>query len=164
LALYLISQLFKEAFKALRPGGYLEACEHGVVPLCHDGTLKEDTELMKAANLFIEGGKKIGQELQVIHLLKKSMEDAGFEDINEITYNIPMNSWPKSPKMKEIGRFFLATMMEGLPGFVMHVWTNFGGLSSEEVQAKVDRTMKEMKNRAIHGYYPLRVVYGRRPE
>jgi len=75
------TDLFKQAYAACRPGGYLETIEGSPVMESDDGTAGE--AMSKWGNLFIEGGQKIGRSFTVYHdgTQKKAMEAAGFVDV-----------------------------------------------------------------------------------
>lgn len=77
--------LFKEAYRVLRPGGFVESHEPscfiqgvGVSPMT-TGTLSQ------WGDLFAEAGRKSGRPFDVVEagIQKRSMEAAGFVDIEE---------------------------------------------------------------------------------
>ncbi|KAK6949670.1 hypothetical protein Daesc_009753 [Daldinia eschscholtzii] len=76
--------LFREAYQALKPGGYLESQESSCMMTSDDGTVKEGSPLDQWSKVFSEAGKKTGRTFTVIEedLQRKAMEAAGFE----ITY------------------------------------------------------------------------------
>lgn len=79
------TELFKQAYRVLKPGGYVESFEPGSEILCDDGTVQETDAMAQWGKLFTGFGKKIGRPFTVLQdeLQKKGMLDAGFVDINE---------------------------------------------------------------------------------
>jgi len=157
-------KLYKEAFGALKPGGFFEAAEVGILPLTDDNTLPNPSHTKRGAELSIEACHKLGNQIQVVDDLKGWMEQAGFVDIVEKSFKIPLNPWPKDPKLKEIGRFMLVGMCEGMEGFVTALYTGVLGWTVDDVQKFLKEYLTEMKNRKNHIYFPFKVVYGRKPE
>ena len=66
-------------------------------------------------------------------VIKKQMEDAGFENVTVREFKCPIGTWPADAKMKETGGFQLVAMLEGLHGLTVAFWVNCLGWSIEEV-------------------------------
>lgn len=77
--------LYKQAFRALKPGGYLESYEASPNVGTDDDTLPPKSATAQWGPLFIEGGKAIGRSFTIVdeHVQRKAMEEAGFVDIQE---------------------------------------------------------------------------------
>jgi len=77
--------LFHEAYKSLKPGGWLQSYEASPTVLSDDGTLHEHTAVSRWGSLFVDGGKKIGRTFLVVNdgLQVTAMKEAGFVDIEE---------------------------------------------------------------------------------
>lgn len=82
------TELFRQAFAACKPGGYLETYEGSAVLDSDDGTLGE--YMAQWGNFFVEGGKKIGKPFTVLAdgTQRKAMEEAGFVDIEEWNFKV----------------------------------------------------------------------------
>ena len=76
---------FKEAFRVLKPGGYLQSYEASPHVNSDDGTLADTDAIAQWAPLFIEGGKAIGRSFTIVDdgTQRDAMEKAGFVDIQE---------------------------------------------------------------------------------
>lgn len=74
---------FKEAYAALKPGGWVESFEPEADFRSDDGTIKPDSALYIWRDLFSEGGKKLGVSftLNTDNTIPKAMEEAGFVNI-----------------------------------------------------------------------------------
>ncbi|RYP12974.1 hypothetical protein DL767_011000 [Monosporascus sp. MG133] len=82
------NELFKQAYKTLKPGGYLESKESSAVITSDDGTVPVGSALDQWGRVFWEAGKKFGRSFRVYEdeLQRKAMEAAGFVDIKETVY------------------------------------------------------------------------------
>ncbi|RYP93270.1 hypothetical protein DL770_000645 [Monosporascus sp. CRB-9-2] len=82
------NELFKQAYKTLKPGGYLESKESSALLRSDDGTVPIGSALDQWGRVFWEAGKKFGRSFRVYEdeLQRKAMEAAGFVDIKETVY------------------------------------------------------------------------------
>ncbi|KAF3055821.1 hypothetical protein GL218_07005 [Daldinia childiae] len=160
-------KLFRQAFRALKPGGWIESFEVEADYRSDDGTLKPDSAMIMWRDLFTEGGKKLGYSFTLLSddVQRKGIEDAGFVDLTVKDIKVPMGPWPADPKLKEIGQWAQYTLEQDLEGFVMFMWNTVLGRSLEEMQVFLATFRKELRSsRTIHAYLPQRVVYARKPE
>lgn len=86
--------LYVEAYRTLRPGGWLESAESSVQVRSDHVEIPDNSATAQWSKFFIEGGREMGRTCQVVdmNLQKKGMEKAGFVDIqvHEIKVNPPM--------------------------------------------------------------------------
>jgi ubiquinone/menaquinone biosynthesis C-methylase UbiE len=77
--------LFKEAYRALRPGGYLESHEPSSGFENEGEPLDESSALSQWGKIFVTGGIKLGRSFTLFQdqIQRKAMEDAGFVEIEE---------------------------------------------------------------------------------
>lgn len=82
--------LFKQAYRCLKPGAYLESHEASARVLSDDGSVHDGSALGQWGEIFIEGGRKIGRPFTVVEdeLQKKAMEEAGFVNIKVTTLKV----------------------------------------------------------------------------
>ena len=82
--------LFKEAYRCLKPGGYIESFEPSSCFESDDGTLPENSAMIQCGKFFVEGGKAIGRPFTVFEdeVQRKSMQEAGFVDIDEKVFKV----------------------------------------------------------------------------
>jgi len=155
-------RFFQQCFEHLQPGAYLEMQDCEFPPVSQDGTLHEKTALWDWGQKIVKGVEMIGKELAT-KKYKQYMLDAGFVDVVEVPYVWPQNTWPKDEKLKELGRWNLANSLDGLEGYTMAIMTRVHGMSPEAVQLMMANVRNDMKNKAIHAYWPIYFVYGRKP-
>jgi len=95
--------LFKEAYKCLKPGGYIESMEPSPIIESDDGTVDEKSAMAQWGKIFVEGGRRSGRSWTVVpdKTQQKALEEAGFEnlqvsdfkvssDISDILYGNPL--------------------------------------------------------------------------
>ncbi|KIM95997.1 hypothetical protein OIDMADRAFT_106136 [Oidiodendron maius Zn] len=154
-------KFISQAFAHLEPGGYLE-CQEFLLTTCADETYR-DCDLKKWTALLREASEKIGRPLYIMSEIKSMMEHAGFEDVKQVDYMWPHNTWPKDPKLKELGMWCLANMEGGLEDISMALYTRVLGWTIEEVLAFLPGVRKGLRDRTMHTFFPIPVIYGRKP-
>lgn len=77
--------LFKQAYRALKPGGWIESFEVSPTMVSDDNTVAPDSALAQWDKIFIEASKKIGNSFTVVadQVQKRAIEEAGFINIKE---------------------------------------------------------------------------------
>jgi len=155
---------FRNAYENLAPGGWLELQDYGLPVKSADGT-HLGTELYRWGLLLCEASSKMGRPLgsDASDRYCEYMREAGFVDIQIKMFMWPTNSWPKDRFMKELGRWNQVNIMEGLEGFCLALLTRGLGWSKEEVDVFVAKINADLCNRRIHAYFPMPVVFGRKP-
>ena len=76
-------RLFRQAYAALRPGGYVESHETEPNFLSDDNTVHPDSAMSTWTTLFADGSARLGRPFMVISkdLQRRAIEAAGFVDI-----------------------------------------------------------------------------------
>ncbi|KAH7475248.1 hypothetical protein FOMA001_g10710 [Fusarium oxysporum f. sp. matthiolae] len=159
------TELFSQAYKTLKPGGWVESFEISPTAESDDGTVTYDSAMAQWGRIFVEASKKIGNSFTVVDdkVQRPALQEAGFVDIHEWEFKCPLNPWPKDPKLKEIGRFGEVFLTQDTEGFVT-LAANLLGWSMEEVYVYIAKFRREVRNRKHHVYIRLRAVWARKPE
>ncbi|RMJ14417.1 hypothetical protein CDV36_005918 [Fusarium kuroshium] len=157
--------LFKQAYRCLKPGAYLESHEASARVLSDDGSVHDDSALGQWGEIFIEGGRKIGRPFTVVEddLQKKAMEAAGFVDIKVTTLKCPIGGWPKDEKLKEVGRYMKLALGQDIEGAVIFM-ADLLGWKKEEILLYAAHLRRELASTKFHPYYRQNIVVGRKPE
>ncbi|RJE24866.1 Methyltransferase [Aspergillus sclerotialis] len=156
--------LYQSIIANLNPGGWVE-----IVDFAGDWFSDDDPDMERApsirkwARLQQEASIKFGKELDIAHLHKRQLIDTGFQDVHEQVHKIPVNPWPKDPKLKEIGRYQQANVLEGMEAMSLALFTRVLGWSNQEVQVFFASVRKELIDRSIHVYAKFYFVYGQKP-
>ncbi|KXT02650.1 hypothetical protein AC578_1143 [Pseudocercospora eumusae] len=154
----------RQSFENLEPGGWLELQDYGLPVKSADGT-HLGTEMYRWGELLCEAGRKIGRPLgsDVYPHFEEWMREAGFVDIQTRMFMWPSNSWPKDAFMKELGRWNQVNIIDGLEAFCMALLTRALGWQKSEVDIFVAKIAADFRNKKIHAYFPMPVVFGRKP-
>ncbi|KAJ1322867.1 gliotoxin biosynthesis N-methyltransferase [Microdochium nivale] len=160
------NDLFAKAYGVLAPGGYVQTCECDVEILSDDGTVPKDSVMTTQwTKMFRAAGKVIGNSFTVIEqdLQRKGMEAAGFEELKEYNFKVPVGGWAKDPRLSEVGKFVLLTLLNDIEGYTMFIWKQIFGDDVEAYQLFLAQLRKEIKSPAIHSYMKVRYIVGRKP-
>ncbi|RKK14169.1 hypothetical protein BFJ66_g4253 [Fusarium oxysporum f. sp. cepae] len=159
-------QLFKEAYGCLKPGGYIESHEALSRMDCDDGTITEKSAMHQWGKFFVEGGKKIGRSFTIVEdgVQRSAMEKAGFVNLVERDFKVPIGGWPKDPKMKEIGKYAQATIEQDIEGYVLFMANTVEGWTKEEVEVYISMLRRELRQGNMHPYYWQKVVWAQKPK
>ncbi|KAK4463079.1 S-adenosyl-L-methionine-dependent methyltransferase [Cladorrhinum samala] len=157
-------ELYREAFAALKPGGWIESHEASTQFRSDDGTVSEQTAMAQFGKFFAEGGEKLGRSMTIVEdgVQRRGIEAAGFENIHEENFKSPLGSWPADPKMKEMGKYQHLATANDLTGTLLYMG-NLMGWQPEEIQIYAAKLRNEFKNPKIHGYYMQKIVWAQKP-
>ncbi|KAH6695693.1 S-adenosyl-L-methionine-dependent methyltransferase [Plectosphaerella plurivora] len=156
--------LFKEAYRCLRPGGYLESHEPSSGFETEGKPLDEKSALSQWGKIFVAGGNKLGRSFTLFEdqIQRKAMEEAGFVDISERVIKNPVGPWPKDVRLREIGLYSEATFLEDPKGYIMFFahtleWTD------EQIEMFLTDFRRDIKSPEFRPFYRHKVVWGRKP-
>lgn len=157
--------LFEQAFKVLKPGGWVESFEASAIIESDDDSVKPDSALAQWGPIFIKASKTIGNTFTVVgdNLQRPGIEKAGFIDVEQWDSKLPLNPFPKDPKLKEMGQFGELFSTRDTEGLVLFV-ANTLGWTPEEVHVYIAKFRREIRDRRNHPYIRLRTVWARKPE
>jgi hypothetical protein len=114
---------------------------------------------MEFYNVLAEIGRKIGIDLAVAQKFKAMIEKAGFTDVTEKVFDLPLGDWPEDRRLKEVGMFQRFQMVEGIHGIAFGLLTRVAGWRPERVEAFLAGVRAEMKDRNVHSLYKLWVSW-----
>jgi hypothetical protein len=101
-----------------------------VVPQSDDGSVTPDNILGQWGLISVEAGEKFGKTLRINELAKGFIEDAGFENVVEKVYKVPIGPWCQDLHLKKIGLWNLLVWEEGIEGWSMAMLTRVLGASN----------------------------------
>ncbi|OAL39817.1 hypothetical protein AYO20_00729 [Fonsecaea nubica] len=147
-------RLFRRAFDALQPGGWLEMQDLYMPLLCDDGTL-EGTAYGEWNDRYLEACAGLRRDPSWTAKYKDWMVEAGFTNVRQEIFRWPVNPWAKNKTLKEIGLWNMLNMLDGLDGFTLRLWTTAFGMTVEEIQIFLVQVRKDLRNTSIHSYWPM---------
>ncbi|AEO62416.1 uncharacterized protein THITE_133689 [Thermothielavioides terrestris NRRL 8126] len=158
------TQIIQRAFDHLRPGGWLECQEAPATIDCDDGTMPDDYAWLRWSLDFQAVSRLANRQSEIGPYLKDWMREVGFVDVQEVTFKLPLNGWPKDPRLKHIGMLWQRNLLEGVSAFSLGMFHRFMGKSVEEIELSLVDVRKCLFDRSVHAYHRLYVVFGRKPE
>ncbi|KAF6829184.1 methyltransferase domain-containing protein [Colletotrichum plurivorum] len=156
-------RVISQAYDNLEPGGYLEIHDNVYPIQCDDGTLTEDMALFKWSALLVEAAEIINRPLTMVPRLPAMMEAAGFEDVTIIREKMPASPWSNDPHLREIGIWTQASLLPGIEGIAMALFTRVLGWRAADVLTLCSQVRRDAKNLNIHAYWYGFAIYGRKP-
>ncbi|KAM0548412.1 hypothetical protein ACHAPJ_009898 [Fusarium lateritium] len=155
---------FERVLKSLVPGGYLEMQAVYSEFKSDDDTRDKAENALLWMKTIVEGSAKFGKPLDAASGWKKQMEEAGFVDVEQKILKVPIGSWPRDPKLKEIGKFQAVQEAQVVTSYTPGIFSRVLGWSDEEIQVFMDKVKKDLSDPAIHLYNPVYFIWGRKPE
>lgn len=67
--------------------------------------------------------EKVGKLMDAVDKFKGRIEAAGFTNVHEKVYKVPLGDWALNPVMKEAGYHHKRQFKGGMEGYVMYVAT-----------------------------------------
>ncbi|OJD22276.1 hypothetical protein ACJ73_06377 [Blastomyces percursus] len=157
-------KLFEQAYKNLVPGGYFEIQSIEPCFLSDDGTLDKAKHALEWMHLEYDASAKFGKPLEIVQTFPEKLKKSGFVDVKSTLKKLPIGTWPKDKKLKEVGRFQQLQVLQALEPYSLFLFTKILGWSVEETQVLLSGVRKDIKNREIHLYSWVHFTYGRKPE
>ncbi|KAG6045980.1 hypothetical protein E4U33_001262, partial [Claviceps sp. LM78 group G4] len=98
--------ILRRAFELLRPGGWIEFYEptQSFVRLGKSPEGLEDTAFGKWADLIVQVTRREGRDLTKTGHFATWLREAGFINVTEKRFGLPINAWPRDGRLKQMGR------------------------------------------------------------
>jgi hypothetical protein len=149
-------EIIQKSYNNLEPGGWMESQELYPTVYCDDGTMPDDWPLKEWSQLQDEAAHNIlGTPLRIANKLKKWYEQAGFVEVTEEVFRIPVLEWMTDPNMKMLGCFMAWNMQQGLYGWSVNYFNRAFGWSESETRVRLARVHKCLYDKSVHAYYKV---------
>ena len=115
-------KLFREAYRCLKPGGWIEHTDFTVRVSSDDDSLPDDCVYHTWNRLYVEAGEKTRRTFLVTDKDQNAgwMREAGFTKVNISRHKVPLGTWAAEKKWKNVGALNLATCEAGLEGYILY--------------------------------------------
>ncbi|KAK7751611.1 hypothetical protein SLS62_006437 [Diatrype stigma] len=153
-------QLFKTIYDHLTPGGFVEFQEWNLKLDSADHSL-EGTQLYKWNRIA-----KLGKDPSQIMKYRDMLPNAGFEDIVERKYAVPVNAWAPDKQSKAMGDMNKANLLASMPPLSMVILPRGLGNSEwsvNDVEDLLSGVRRDLDNTNIHAFMTLMTVYCQKP-
>ncbi|KAL1969678.1 hypothetical protein VTN77DRAFT_8231 [Rasamsonia byssochlamydoides] len=116
----------------LKPGGWVELQEYECSVWSDDGTHQRVEAFQDWAQKVNDASVQFGKSVNAAERLPQKLRDAGFVDVTDDVYKCPIGSWPKDPRLKQIGRIYLCSVLEAVEPYTLALFTRTLGFTYEE--------------------------------
>ncbi|TGO76722.1 hypothetical protein BELL_0140g00120 [Botrytis elliptica] len=154
-------EVFRSAYNALEPGGYFQILD-AKLPLAAIDDSMESSGIAKWFQACIEAGEAGSRPWTNIPKYMEWLEDIGFEEVTETIYHNPINDWAMGAKEKKIGAMMQKDIKRWLYSTTRTV-VEGSNMDEAEVKELLLNAKKSGRDRNIHAYIPIYVVWGRKP-
>lgn len=129
------SWMIRTAFERLRPGGWLEMQEPDCDIYSDHRQIRPETNALKQWFADLQRASILANRpIHVVPHLKRMMIEAGFIDVHEKVYKIPINGWPRGSRLKRIGEMWQHSLGDGLAGFSYALFNRWLGMREEQIE------------------------------
>lgn len=157
-----LAQLAERTLENLNDGGWAEFVDFAGGVWSDDDSIQKAPGVREWCRLVNEASEKFGKSMNIAPRCKQFMIEAGFKNVQEEIYKVPVSPWAKNPKMKELGRFNQINMVEGLETYTLALFTRILGWPVEEVKVFLAGVREEIVDRSNHLYTKFYYVYGQK--
>ncbi|KAK1625221.1 S-adenosyl-L-methionine-dependent methyltransferase [Colletotrichum phormii] len=156
-------RLVNQIYENLKPGGWVEFQESANTLYSEDGSLKPDNAMVQMMDGLMEACEKIGRTMDPAPSFKRWTEQAGFQKVGEQRFKLPIGSWPKDARLKEVGTLMGVNFLEGVEAFTAALFKDVLGWSPEEVTVLNAGVRAAVWKRDVHPIFDFVVVTGLKP-
>lgn len=126
--------IIKKSFQHIKPGGWMESQDFGMLPGCDDGTMPDNWPFLMWSRDIEEAAYDAGRPLTMAENLKKWYIECGFVDVQEKVVKLPINTWPRNPEIKALGKWWAENLSAGLQGFSLALLSRVNGWTKDEIE------------------------------
>lgn len=134
----------------------MEVLEFDLIPKCDDGSMPTDWPPIVMFQHVNRALKAAGQNIFPNSTeLQGYLQDAGFTDIRMKRIKTPSGTWPKDPKLKQVGAFTVHSGMTGYEAYGLACLTRVLKMPEDEVIALCKKAAQAHLDRRAHAYFMM---------
>ncbi|KAE9373887.1 S-adenosyl-L-methionine-dependent methyltransferase [Stipitochalara longipes BDJ] len=156
--------IIQKGFRYTKPGGWMESLDIMMPPFCDDGTMPADWPFKEWSETMEDAAKNANRPLRIANRLKRWYIEVGFVDVQERVVKLPINAWPRDPRLKLLGKYWAENMLAGLQGFSLALFSRVFGWSKTEIDDYLDKVRNAITDHRVHAYSKVYTVWGRKPD
>ncbi|KAL7272143.1 hypothetical protein RUND412_005061 [Rhizina undulata] len=155
-------KLYRQAFKALKPGGWIEVQDFCDGFSVDDDSLPPENILAEYSGYWETTAANCGREWATVAPgIVKALEDVGCVDITETIYKLPIGCWAKGRHEKVLGAYWRQQVIDGTEGVIL-ACGKLLGWEKERVDGFLPDVHAALKNPKFHTYSKFYCTYGRK--
>jgi hypothetical protein len=129
---------------------------------CDDGTMNKDNAVIKWLDLLKQALQILGLDVDRPLKLAENLRDAGFVNVEEKSFKVPIGTWPKNKTLQLIGLYLRTVLIEGLQAISLGPLTRGLNWTKEEVEILLVDVRKCLMDSSQHTYYTFHSIYGQK--
>ncbi|ROV96691.1 hypothetical protein VSDG_05536 [Cytospora chrysosperma] len=159
-------KLYKQARTHLKPGAWIESQEIYHYPISANGTMPPGHPIAQYWGLIKQGLENLGIDFHAAAggKIGNMMRDAGFENIHERVFHVPIGTWAKHPNLKIVGEYWRQILLEGAQAIALGPLTRGCGWTREQVELFLVDVRKAYFDNSCLMYMPMHIVCGQKPD
>ncbi|KAL2880568.1 hypothetical protein SGCOL_003939 [Colletotrichum sp. CLE4] len=156
-------ELFAEAYRVTKPGGWIELQEMRWVYGCDDNTMPSTYAPVKMVANIKEALAKLNVKMNAAELYPAHVAAAGFVNLSHEVKKVPVGPWAKDEDLKKIGEYCCAAIYDGLHAITIGPFTRGLGWTAEEVEIFLIQVRKDLLDRSVHSYVHFHSLAAQKP-
>lgn len=117
-----------------------------------DNSLPDDSAYHEFQTRLREASERFGRVMNISPQFRSFVVDAGFQNVNEELYKVPLSPWPADRRYRELGRYMNVQMMDSLEPYSLALFTRVLGWQPERLQELLARVRQDLRNPNYHMY------------
>jgi len=134
----------------------------GTTPFFEDGTDDRGKTISDWCNLVHEASRRFGKDMKTVPSWKGWQERAGFKNVTEETYKLPLSPWTEDSKLNQLGLYHQVNLLEALESYTYALFTRFLGWTRDEIEQLLENLRRELTDLSVHAYTKVYIVYGQK--
>ena len=157
------SHIYNQAFKHLKPGGYIEVSDADPAGDTVEVDNSDNSYLSIYTSAMRSAADAAGYPRDLSHLRRTLLSDSGFVDIRTYERQVPIGLWPDDLQGKTLGKMALIALLEGLEAYSLRPLTTISNWTADEVRDLCGKVKGELiTSSKITGR--VRTLTGKKPE
>lgn len=143
----------KLPFRHTSPGGFVEFQEADLVgAFSHDDTYS-DSDLSVYNAALLEAGRIMGRPSDAASQMAGYMREVGFVDVVEQKIPVPVGTWAKGKRNKEMGVWLQSVCLMGAEAYGLAAFTRVLGWEEGKARGVIEGAVRDFKDGGIHTVY-----------
>lgn len=151
--------IYASVCKHLRPGGYFEIADFGIMSLQHS---IPDSYISIFNGACQSAAEKAGTPLGLNHLRKTVIEGAGLSVVKSVIIDVPLGTWSSDPRKRLAGKMALISALEGLEATSLRLLTKEMAWKEADVKDLCEKVKEEVMRPGVHASAPCQFVVARK--
>ncbi|KAG8671621.1 hypothetical protein FPOAC2_04968 [Fusarium poae] len=161
-------RLLDSALQHMKPGGWMELQEIHHYP--HNARTGEaiqpyDHPIAQYWTYINEGLAALGVDFPAAAggKLAAKMQSAGFINVTERIFHVPLGTWPKNQVLKTVGLYWRTILNDGIQAIALGPMSRGMGWSREQIEVFLVSVRRAYSDNTALLYMPMHIVYGQKP-